>query len=78
MTHIVSPNIRTKKQLRETLQDPTKVMQVHFTDPSIFPGAWSGRADQMELGQTIVCTNHPKRSWFASVTKRHDGLFTVK
>ena len=77
MTHIVhisgvGVGRPTKKMLRDALKlYPTQVL---FEDPSIFPGAWSGRADQMKVGQSLTCTNHPKRSWFASVVRTEHGF----
>lgn len=75
MTHIVN-GARTKKQLKEKLT--ASPAEVYFDDPSIFPGAWSGRADQMEAGQSLTCTNHPKRSWFARITRKSDQSFKVE
>jgi len=77
MTHIAYVNHKfgkdiTKKMLKETIKENPD--QVYFNDPSIFPGAWSGGASQMEVGQKLVCTNHPKRSWFAQVVRTEDGF----
>lgn len=76
MTHIVKGAL-TKKGLKDKLESAPD--QVYFEDPSegINPDAWSGTAAQMSPGQSLTCTNHPKRTWFAGVTKRQNGKFYV-
>jgi hypothetical protein len=69
MTHIV--RYKTKKELKEALKHEPHT--VYFEDPSIFPGAWSGYAPDMNIGQKFTCTNHPRRSWFALVERRTIG-----
>ena len=76
MTHIVSLNglegsEAKKKDLTRLLQEQPNA--VYFDDPSIFTGAWSGWADQMKIGQSLICTNYPRGSWFARVTRTTDG-----
>lgn len=70
MTHIVS--CKTKKELKERLADGRGV---YFDDPSIF-NPWSVHSSDMQAGESLTCTNHPKRSWFALV-KRTDTGFKV-
>ncbi len=75
MTHIVTG---TKKELKQNLRTPTgngvPQVDVYFNDPSVFEGTWSGWASQMSIGQSLTCTNHPKRSWFAVVERTKDGF----
>lgn len=75
MTHIVAG---TKKGLKYNLRCPNEDgnprVNVYFDDPSLYEGAWSGWASQMEVGQTLTCTNHPKRSWFATVERTAEGF----
>ena len=68
MTHIVS--LKTKKLLKEKLANGESVF---FDDPSFFTPQ-SYFSNLMPVGLTITCTNHPKRSWFASVTKLQEGF----
>lgn len=77
MTHIVEAHVKTKKQLREMLTSTPE--RVVFHDPS---SRISGEpaiveAHLMPVGKTLYCTNHPKRSWFARVTKTHAGFKIV-
>jgi hypothetical protein len=67
MTHIV--NIKTKKLLKEKLANNESV---YFEDPSVFTPN-STLSELMPVGSSLTCTNHPKRSWFASVTKTATG-----
>lgn len=73
MLHIVHPSYKHKKLLKEAL---AKGDRVSFEDPSVFsPRSYDSIT--MPVGTTITCTNHPKRSWFASV-KRKAGGWEVK
>ncbi len=78
MTHIVA-GYKTKKELKAVLDNIlSNGSEVYLSDPSIFPGAKSiyingfdGRLDtNLSDGEMVVCTNHPKRSWFAQVTRK--------
>lgn len=75
MTHIVKG---TKKALKLHLRCPDQKdcpqVDVYFEDPSMFEGAWSGWASEMDIGHKINCTNHPKRSWFATVERMEKGF----
>ena len=74
MTHQVQ-GAATKRILKDMMEDDPH--SIYFRDPSIFPYAWSDYGDQMQVGQVIFCTNHPKRSWFAEVRRTAEG-FEVK
>ena len=75
MTHIVDPKrFPSKKSLRTAMEAGEGVL---FSDPSIFEPR-SYYSLEMPVGTTITCTNHPKRSWFASVTRKDDGSFSVR
>lgn len=65
----------TKKKVKEMLlSNPERVI---IEDPSpITPGIWA--ATELPLNRMFFITNHPKRSWFAQVTRHRDGTFTVK
>ena len=70
MTCIIN-GARTKKELREKLaSDPSAVS---IEDPSVFRPRYFG-ADEMTIGQRETVTNHPKRSWFATVTRTAQGF----
>lgn len=85
MTAIAPLNIKTKKQLKETISagesiffdDPTpwgsRLIAVHSADNRIF-------VDYLEQapGYSFTCTNHPKRSWFAEISLTSDGIIKVK
>ena len=76
MTHIVIPErYRSKKAFREAVAvDPDRVF---VSDPSLFdPISGSVREVGKVRGHFNV-TNHPKRSWFATVTRKDDGTFKV-
>ena len=76
MTWIVY-GAKTKKELREKLR--TSPGDVHFEDPSIFEAEpFCGPADRLPVGSRFVCTNHPRRSWFAQVERLEDGSFRVR
>lgn len=52
-----------------------------FRDPSIFEPMNLGEPFKMEdfpAGFTLVCTNHPKRTWFATVSRDAAGKFKVE
>ena len=69
----------TKKALREAIAADPAAVQI--TDPAIMP-EWRKfgtrfSLDHLEAGDEIVCTNHPKRSWFAQVKCLGGGRFKV-
>ena len=75
MTCIVSlTRYPTKKSLKEAIQKGENVM---IEDPSIFnPRVFS--TEEMERGEKVVVTNHPKRSYFVELFKDVDGKIKVK
>lgn len=64
MTCIVS--FRTKKSLKEAVRSGIPVI---IRDPSIFNPRSFPILDLKE-GETVIVTNHPRRSWFAQITRR--------
>ena len=78
MTHIVPPTIKTKKELKEEIKAGRRL---YFQDPSLFnPQSWEVNSTSnlsLPKGSTIYCTNHPKRSWFAQITRKQDGTYRV-
>jgi hypothetical protein len=69
MTCIVE--LPSKKALRERIA--TAPERVYITDPSIFKPRYF-TASEMTIGQREVVTNHPKRSWFAQITRTATGF----
>ena len=65
MTWIVYGAV-TKKELKQKLQETPE--RISFEDPSIFAPKFL-RAEEIPAGFKCVCTNHPKRSWFAQVER---------
>lgn len=82
MTHEVMINGRegSKALKKDLIKFLTKKPQpqpekVYFQDLDVLSREqWSGEADLMEVEQVIYCTNHPKRSWFARVTRTKNGF----
>lgn len=75
MTCIVNPEqFPSKLSLRRAIaaREP-----IEIEDPSVFKPRKFLVAD-MTPGQVEVVTNHPKRSWFAELTKLADGRVQVK
>ena len=70
MTWIVI-GAKTKKELKEKLASGGK--GVSFEDPSIFKPLFY-TAEEVPKGFSLVCTNHPKRSWFAKVERTEKGF----
>lgn len=78
MTMIV--DYPTKKALKEAVANGPEYVQV--IDPSLMPewrkyGATQFSLDAMKAGDSIVVTNHPKRSWFAEIVCKGNGVFKV-
>lgn len=75
MTIIVGGIATSKKHLAELVKFTSATgsrVQVHFKDPTIFNPLHGGATFSlfdMEIGERFVCTNHPKRSWFAEVER---------
>lgn len=53
-----------------TFVDPAIVAPIHNGQPFGFNG--------ISNGEKFICTNHPKRSWFAEVGRKADGQLYVK
>jgi hypothetical protein len=61
----------TKKAFKErVMSDPGRV---YIEDPSIFQPRYFHAVD-MAVWQREVVTNHPKRSWFAQITRTATGF----
>lgn len=67
MTHIANYcKFPTKKAFISAVKENPE--RVFVEDPSIFPGSCSGNVLEVAKKLRSFCvTNHPKRSWFASV-----------
>lgn len=75
MTHIVQPSGITKRDLGTLLKNAPS--SVTFGDPSIFSPR-NVRATEMNIGEVLTVTNHPKRSWFAEVTRVEPNRWIVR
>lgn len=76
MTHIVSTSrYPSKKAFREAVA--AKAGAVYCDDPSIFNPCSGTVAEILSSRANFTVTNHPKRSWFASVAKARDGTIKV-
>jgi hypothetical protein len=64
----------TKKSLKEAL---AKGEIIVIEDPSVFKPRTFTTTD-MERGEKVIVTNHPKRSYFAEIFKDVDSTFKVK
>ena len=72
MTCIV--NFKTKKEFKNAVNNNELIL---MENPSIFEPYCGVLQDYFENNVTETFTNHPKRSWFASVTK-NNGKLIVK
>jgi len=68
MTCIVK--VKSKKQLVDDIKEGKNII---IEDPSIFNprSFWSNNISE---GEKIVVTNHPKRSFFAIITKKNGSV----
>jgi hypothetical protein len=70
MSNLHAPtSIKYKKNLLPDLQSGEKLF---FADPSII-NPKSFYSQTMRPGESFICTNHPKKSWFAKVERTEDG-----
>lgn len=70
MTHIVS--LPSKKKLREQLAAGESI---YAADPAVInpdPVLLSPDSSR-PVGFSIIATNHPRRSWFAKITRTRSG-----
>ena len=85
MTAVVPSFIKTKKQLKAHLEAGEKLI---LEDPT--PWGWNrielnygetnlnvNGEDKMP-GDSVYCTNHPKRSWFAQITIQPDNTLRIR
>ena len=63
----------TKKSLKEAL---LKGENVFVEDPSMF-NPRSYNTSDMQRGEKVIVTNHPKRSYFCTIEKDIEGNFKV-
>lgn len=82
MTCIVE-RFKTKKALAEQCKcfgaGMDARLDFYISNPSPFPAGtyeYAGMASKMPEGKAVIVTNHPKRSWFARITKK-DGRLKV-
>jgi len=63
----------------DEIEEEALLNKVHFSDPAVMPEwkGFEGYMDQMKPGDKLTCTNHPKRSWFATVERKADGTWRV-
>lgn len=68
-------HFKTKKEFKEAISTNPKM--VWLDDPAVI-GAVSGYANEVvKEGGIVFVTNHPKRSWYAQVTRR-EGRYKIK
>jgi hypothetical protein len=86
MTHLVY-GAKTKKALKEfaellntTKENEPSHRRVFFEDPVVYLSwkGYEGTMLDMPEGTKITCTNHPKRTWFATVERTTGGKWKVK
>lgn len=89
MTAIVPLSIKTKKQLKAhlaageqlILQDPspwgTRFIHLNAQLDGGKRIAHIINGHEMEVGYSVCCTNHPKRSWFAQISIKPGGSLKV-
>ena len=69
MPHIVPLKYETKKSLKDAILAGANI---YFHDPAYYaPRSYS--THEMQPGDIVTCTNHPKRSWFARVERLENG-----
>lgn len=72
MTHHVDVGLfPTKKALISAVKSVPG--GVFLKDPS-FVSPRDLRADEIKEGEHVYCTNHPRRSWFASIYRKNGEL----
>lgn len=69
MTCIVSPDVFTSKA---ALSERAESGNLWITDPSIFNPRTFNVKD-LKVGESVVVTNHPKRTKFATIKRVADG-----
>ena len=65
---------------KKVLQDKLNTSIVFLHDPSFFEGSrGSFGSTQIAIGESFpVVLDHPKRTRFATITRKADGSFSVK
>jgi hypothetical protein len=75
MSHIVSPaRYPSKKAFKEAVTANPEA--VYVDDPSLFDPCSGSVAHILERHGSFTVTNHPKRSWYAAVTRKN-GIANV-
>lgn len=80
MTVIVE-GVKSKKELRSLLDALGANAPINFVDPAIIGAIHGGKRftpNAMAFGEEFICTNHPRRSFFATVRRESATDFTVK
>lgn len=73
MTAIVPTWIKTKKALKDAIINNADIT---FTNPTPWGNEYP-TLKGMTPNQTIFCTNHPRRSWFAQITCTGPNTYKV-
>lgn len=73
----------SKKSLRADLrgETPDRASQWHFYDPAIIDPYNCGLRFSpldMKIGENIIVTNHPRRSFFAKITRLNPTRWKVE
>lgn len=73
----------TKKSLRTDLngKSPDRASQWHFYDPTLINPRNNGlrfSPFDLEIGESIFVTNHPRRSFFAKITRLNPTRWKVE
>lgn len=73
MTAIAPSKFPTKKALREAASAGSpEFAETVFENPTPW-GSERLVPANMKPGDCFVCTNHPRRTWFAEVKRTHEG-----
>lgn len=52
-------------------------LDFYIDNPSSFPAGtfeYAGMVSLLPVGKKVIVTNHPKRSWFATIERKPDGF----
>lgn len=68
-------NVTSKKSLKEAIAEKGDDFEVRVES---FDSSGYMSIRELSPSQELICTNHPKRSWFANIIRTADGKITVK
>ena len=75
LTHIIQ-GYKSKKAMKEALKAGT---MIYASDPSIFDPKSGTLEEVHDAKGDFTATNHPKRSWFALITRnKRTGAIMIK